>query len=149
MVKIRLFNPSDAKSTSKLIRKALIEVNSKDYTPHVIKYMYDEFTPKYLVNLSQERRFFVAVDSNQVIGTATIIDDYVGTVFVSPKNHGFGVGAKLMKYVESFAKNQGIKIIRLYASITAVQFYEKLGYKIKEKNMTEEYGLTYEMTKEI
>jgi N-acetylglutamate synthase-like GNAT family acetyltransferase len=147
LITIRRFRDNDAFETSELIRKTLTEVNSKFYPQSVIEYMYNEFTPEFLIKLSKERDFFVALKNSMIVGTITLEDDYIGTVFVNPKYHSKGLGTKLMDIVENLAKERKMEEIRLQSSINAVDFYEKLGYSKGEKKDSEQYGVTFEMSK--
>lgn len=147
LIEIREFKDQDALEASNLIRKTLSEENSKFYPKPVIKFMVGEFTPKFLVELSKEREFFVAIEKSNIIGTITLIKDYIGTVFVNPDYQGKGIGTKLMETIENLAKERKIEKLRLNSSINAVDFYEKLGYKKGEQSQSEEYGITYEMRK--
>ena len=132
-----------------LIRKTLSEENSKFYPISVIEYMCNEFSPNFLIELSKEREFFVAIENSKIIGTITIINDYIGTVFVTPEYHCKGIGTKLMETIENLAKERKIEKLRLQSSINAVNFYEKLGYKKGEQSQSEEYGIIYEMSKAL
>ena len=132
-----------------LIRKTLSEENSKFYPISVIEYMCNEFSPNYLIELSKEREFFVAIENSKIIGTITNINDYIGTVFVTPEYHCKGIGTKLMETIENLAKERKIEKLRLQSSINAVDFYEKLGYKKGEQSQSEEYGIIYEMSKAL
>jgi len=149
LIEIRKFKDEDALEASDLIRKTLSEENSKFYPNSVIEYMYNEFSPKFLIELSKEREFFVAIKNSKMIGTITIINDYIGTVFVNPEYHSKGIGTKLMETIENLAKKRKIEKLRLESSINAVDFYEKLGYLKGEKSQSEEYGVTYEMSKAL
>ena len=149
MIEIRKFKDKDALEASDLIRKTLSEENSKFYPNSVIEYMYNEFSPQFLIELSKEREFFVAFENSEIIGTITIINDYIGTVFVNPEYHSKGIGTKLMETIENLAKERKIEKLRLQSSINAVDFYEKLGYSKREKSQSEEYGVTYEMSKAL
>ncbi len=149
MATIRRFKKSDAVKAASIIRKALIEINSKSYPESVIKYMYDVFTPEKMVELSKERDFLVATEQDVILGTATLKNDHVGNVFVDPKHHGKGMGTKLMNAIESLARERGITKLILNASIDAIKFYQKLNYEKVSKVYNENYGITFEMTKEI
>ena len=149
MIEIRKFKDENALEVSDLIRKTLYEENSKYYPKSVIKFMVSEFTPKFLVELSKEREFFVANEKSKIIGTITLIKDYIGTVFVNPDYLYKGIGTKLMETIENLAKERKIEKLRLNSSINAVDFYEKLGYEKGEQSQSEEYGVTYEMRKTL
>ena len=149
MIKIRKFLEGDALEASNLIRKTLSEENSKFYPNSVIEYMSNEFSPNFLIELSKERDFFVAIEKSTIIGTITIMNDYIGTVFVNPDEHSKGIGTKLMMTIENLAKERKIEKLRLQSSINAVDFYEKLGYKKGVQSQSEQYGITYEMSKAL
>ena len=149
MIEIRKFKEEDALEVSNLVRKTLSEENSKFYPDSVIEHMCNEFSPKFMIGLSKEREFFLAIENSKIIGTITLIKDYVGTVFVNPDYHFKGIGEKLMETIENLAKERKIENLRLNSSINAVDFYEKLGYKKGEQSQSEEYGVTYEMRKTL
>jgi len=149
LIEIRKFKDEDALDASDLIRKTLSEENSKFYPNSVIEYMCNEFSPKFLIELSKEREFFIAIENSKMVGTITIINDDIGTVFVNPEYHSKGIGTKLMETIENLAKKRKIEKLKLQSSINAVDFYEKLGYSKREKSQSEEYGVTYEMSKAL
>jgi len=146
-MQIRKFRREDARKVSNLVRKCLWEVNSKDYSKKVIDFMVSHFSPKSIIDNSKKRKIFVAVEKDKIIGTASIHDNVILTVFVNPKIHGKGIGKKLMKKVENEAKKNGFKSVKLPSSITAIDFYKKLGYqKVKEK-YEKNFGKTIIMKK--
>ena len=149
LIDIRKFKENDALKSSNLIRKTLIEINSKHYPDSVINYLVSEFSPEFMLKLSNERDFFVAAINNRIVGTATLLNDYIGTVFVDPEVQGRGIGSKLMETLENLAIQRKVKALKLHSSISAINFYEKLGYLKGKKNVNEEYGITYEMIKLI
>ncbi len=79
----------------------------------------------------------VDTDTNQIVGVArmqtnTPTQGQVRCVAVSPNVQGKGVGKLLMKYLEEFAQEKGIKEIVLDARENAVRFYKSIGYVIFE-----------------
>ncbi|MFC1841219.1 GNAT family N-acetyltransferase, partial [Thermodesulfobacteriota bacterium] len=53
---------------------------------------------------------------------------YVSGVFVRVSLHSRGIGQSLMKYIEDYALNSGIRKLIILSSITARDFYLKNGY---------------------
>jgi GNAT superfamily N-acetyltransferase len=132
-MKIRKFQDKDARKLSYLIRRALNEVNIKDYPKSVVARLSKYNAPSKLIEGSRRRDIYVIVDDDRIRGTASLENNNVFSVFVDPTYHGKGMGQRLMKYVERAAKKRGIDRLRLNSSLTALGFYEKLGYKkIKE-----------------
>lgn len=128
-MKIRKFQNKDARKLSYLIRRALNEVNIKDYPKRVIVYLSKQNTPSKLIEKSKRRDIYVIADGDTILGTASLENNNVFSVFVNLTYHGKGIGQRLMEHIERVAKNRGIDRLKLPSSLTAVDFYRKLGYK--------------------
>jgi GNAT superfamily N-acetyltransferase len=148
-IDIRAFEPDDAQQVAALIRKALREVNSADYPPEVITSLCDHFAPETLRELALRRDVLVAEVDGAVVGTVSIEEGVVYTVFVRPQYHGRGIGTRLMKEIEGLAMTLGYSVIRTPASVSAVGFYAKLGYQEVERIETEDSGLNIIMEKRL
>jgi len=81
-----------------------------------------------------DRVLIVAENENSVIGFAQYNpeNNSVEAIHVSPKYACNGIGSKLVKKIEEIAKSQGADKITLGASLNAVDFYAKCGYRKKE-----------------
>ena len=75
----------------------------------------------------------VVKDDDKVIGTGTIVGNYISKIYVKPEYHGCGIGRLIVKYLEDKAKSNGVKKIFLASNVSAEKFYTKLGYKTTEK----------------
>ena len=128
-MKIRKFQDKDARKLSYLIKRALNEVNIKDYPKSVIVRLSKYNTPSKLIERSRGRDVYVVVDGDRILGTAGLENNYVFSVFVDPTYHGKGIGQMLMTHIERAAGKRGMDKLTLASSLTAVGFYEKLGYK--------------------
>ena len=88
--------------------------------------------------ISARRRMYVFVQDNEIQGTGSLRDNNVRSVFVNPDFHNLGIGRKLMKHLEKLVKGSGYRTIELFSSVTAFEFYRKLGYKrirtVQDKN---------------
>ena len=135
---IRLFKESDAMAISNIICRNLREVNYKDYSCEEIEKFASFFTPSKVIEESKNReKMFVAESKGILLGTASLVRDnrtkeekYVClTVFVLPESHGLNIGKRLMQQVEEAAKVKRAKEMQVPASLTALDFYKKLGYK--------------------
>ncbi len=140
MLKIVEYKERYLEQISNLIIQDLLTVNSNDYGIERVKKMAEDFTVEKLQNsLSKRKKVFVALIDDNVVGTAGIDkswnsdDEYwILTVFVKPENHGQGIGKKLIEKVEEYATTLPVKKLIIPASITAHEFYYKLGYKYKD-----------------
>lgn len=146
---IREFREEDAEAVSCIIQHNLTQVNSKDYPEKIIDNMCKIFTSDFVLKISQKRNMYVATNNDMVVGIASIEDDTIYTVFIKVEYHGKGIGKKLMKFLEDFAVSNGLQLLRLPASITAVKFYEKLGYYAISEVESEEYGRDIIMEKSL
>jgi len=146
---VRKFHLDDAPRVSRLIRKALLEVNSKDYPKKVIDFMYSKFTPGNLIEISSRRDIYVVVKGGKVLATGSLSGNEIMTVFVDPRFQGKGIGTKMMDYLEGMAAKRGHRSIKLSSSITAQTFYRKRGYRDVRVNLDEDYGKTIIMRKNL
>ena len=141
MLKIVEYSEKYLEQISNIIIQNLLTVNSKDYGMERVKKMAEDFTVEKLQNsLSKRKKVFVALIDDNVVGTAGIDkswysdDEYwILTVFVKPENHGQGIGKKLIGKIEEYATTLPIKKLVIPASITAHEFYYKLGYRYKDE----------------
>ncbi|MBO0781420.1 MAG: GNAT family N-acetyltransferase [Ktedonobacteraceae bacterium] len=91
----------------------------------------------------------VAVGSAQF----TLHEDYirVGRVSVLPFHRGQGIGQQMMKYIEEYARQQGVNEARLGVRQSLpgnISFYQKLQYEIVAKKAHPSgIGFSYEMRK--
>ena len=140
MLKIVEYKEKYLEQISNLIIQDLLTVNSNDYGIERVKKMAEDFTVEKLQNsLNKRKKVFVALIDDNVVGTAGIDkswnsdDEYwILTVFVKPENHGQGIGKKLIEKVEEYATTLPVKKLIIPASITAHEFYYKLGYRYKD-----------------
>ena len=126
---IRAFDTADATSVSSLISTTLRISNVTDYPEEFLSKVEASLTPPSLHELAKERVIFVAVEGNAIVGTASLGRDQVHAVFVHPARQGRGIGRRLMEAVESEAQARGERGLILYASVSAVPFYEANGWR--------------------
>lgn len=140
MIEIKEYNETYVEQISTIVIRNLLEVNVKDYGVEKVQEMAKDFTVEKLKNaLKNRKKVFVAIKDNEVVGTAGIDvswynpdEYYVLTVFVKPENHGEGIGRLLIKTIENYAIHSNFKKLIIPASITAHEFYYKLGYRYKD-----------------
>lgn len=125
---IRPARREDADGISRVIVAALRETNAKDYSEAVIARVAQNFSPTAVHGLMEHRIVFVAATADQVVGTASLDDLVVRTVFVQPEWQSRGVGRALMSEVERVAIERGVSVLAVPSSVTAEPFYAKLGF---------------------
>jgi len=136
-MRIRKFRKSDMREVANVKNKSYGEFNSQEYFDKKAVSRYMERTR---LNKSDEELFeafriregdivYVAEERGKIIGYIKGKVDKIGNLFVLGKSHRKGVGGRLVEKFERDAKNLGSKKITIKASLYAVPFYEKMGYK--------------------
>lgn len=81
---------------------------------------------------------YVVCDNSQIIGCGAIAgywgsttESILLTIFVLPEYQGKGIGSKIIETLEQDEYFLRAKRIEIPASITAVEFYRKMGYDYK------------------
>ena len=97
--------------------------------------MCTRFSEENIINRVSNRKMELMIEKEEVIGTASLKDNIILTVFVDVSAQGKWIGTKLMRYLEDIASNKGFKKVSLPSSITSISFYERLGYKIIEERI--------------
>jgi histone acetyltransferase (RNA polymerase elongator complex component) len=146
---IREIVNDDCVTISNIIRDNLINVNIRDYPEKIINNMSRIFTPEYISDISKVRKVYVIVEDTKIIGTASLDQDTIYTVFIDINHHHKGFGRMLINFIERIALDSGTTSLKLPSSITAQGFYEKLGYHALEMIESEEFGRDIIMIKNI
>jgi GNAT superfamily N-acetyltransferase len=147
MVTIRQFDNPDAVAVAGLIERCLREVNSRDYPSEVIERMCDHFTEQRIKELATRRQMFVA-EADGIVGTVSRDGNKVYTMFVHPRAAGRGIGRLLMRHIETLAVIDGYDHMETGASITAHDFYRRLGY-IDVRSTETEFGFNYVLRRDL
>ena len=127
-IEIREAHIEDAVAISNIVRDTIRVSNSKDYASTVIEQVVANFSPEAMRRLITSRTVWVAASNGVVVATASLEGDTVRTVFVSPSAQRLGIGQRLMRTVEAAARDRNLKLLRVPASLTARDFYARLGY---------------------
>jgi GNAT superfamily N-acetyltransferase len=146
---IRAYQDENLPVLVNVIRRNLVEINSKDYPPEIITFMVHHYSATELQQLTQQRDFYVAEIDHTPIGTIALDHDVIYTLFVDTRYHRHGIGQQLVRHVEAVARAQGLAYIKVGASITAHQFYAKLGYQDLHETSNPGYGKNYMMGKAL
>ncbi|WP_192740780.1 GNAT family N-acetyltransferase [Bradyrhizobium sp. OAE829] len=95
----------------------------------------------------QKWHAFTAVTDGLVVGTASLSDHVVKSVFVHPDFQRRGVATRLMAAVESAAVANLVRRLDVQSSITAQPFYAKCGFVVvREETYGEERTIVMSKT---
>ncbi len=132
-MEIREFCLGNEREISDLIRRTLLEVNAADCPKWEIDFLYDLYTPEKVVKNAAGGHTYVLWENGRIIGTGTIgrtgeRESEIFAAFLLPEYIGKGIGRKLFDLLESDPLFLESDRVWLTASITALKFYEKIGY---------------------
>jgi len=119
MIDIRRFKRENAEEVSYLIRKALTEVNSKDYSQELIQFLCKNYSPERIVEESSNLLMCIAIENERILGTISLKNNVILGLFVNPKFHDKGFGTKLMDFVEAIVRKRNYKSVIVPSSTTA------------------------------
>lgn len=135
-VKIRLMKSNEEKTLLQLQEKSIRELNTQDYNREQIEVIIDRICR--LSCFDTGTVTFVAERESSIVGFATLnkSTSYINAIYVSPNCVRQGVGKQLMLAIEEEAIQRKIGDLFTFSSLTAINFYKALGYKIiEEKNL--------------
>lgn len=137
-MEIRRFRPEDAAETAKMIARTLKISNSRDYPKEYIDANIVSHSPAVLTERAKEGHMYVVCEDLRIIGCGavagywgSITESILLTVFVLPEYQGKGIGSAIIRTLEQDEYFLRAKRIEVPASITAVEFYRKMGYNYK------------------
>jgi len=136
---VRRFQTEDAEEVAALIRKTLQIANAKDYSKESIDALVKMHTAEHVLERASWTHFYVVCDMETIVGCGAI-GPYWGkedesslfTIFVLPEYQGKGVGRKIIETLEQDEFFLRAKRVEIPASITACEFYRKMGYDFKD-----------------
>ena len=136
---IRRFQERDAAETSAVIERALRVSNAPDYPVEIIREMVELYSPSNLARQAGGEHLYVLRGGDKIAGCGGIAP-YMGsetesilvTIFVLPECQGMGAGKKLMEALEGDEYFLRAGRVVIHSSITARDFYLKMGYRFQD-----------------
>lgn len=85
---------------------------------------------------------WVAVRGGEPAGFISLIEDFIGGLFVSPSRQGGGIGRRLVRHA---AQLKGSLRLEVYtANAQALAFYRSLGFEELSRRPSDDQGLPFE-----
>lgn len=119
----------DAKEISVCRQKAIKKLNSKGYSDKGLRDLLDNSSFSSVVLDLEDYEIFILVEDKNVIGTVSLGKNQIGELYVDPDYAGRGIGEKLLRFIEKYAKSKDISNIYLFSTLPSEGFYKKNGYK--------------------
>jgi predicted N-acetyltransferase YhbS len=160
MITIRNYEESDSEEVGRLIADTYAEFNLSFASPEDQALMLGPFRHAYssekthqiaIAEVLMSPSFFVAENGPEIVGILRGRQERLASLFVRKDFHNQGIGQKLVETFESKMWAQNVTVIRVAATLYAVPFYSKLGYKKSTGQRTswsfDGYGLPYQPMK--
>lgn len=151
---VRRFREEDAKEVSDMICRNFREVNSRDYDAEEIERLCSIHHTEWAKEEAKCGHMYVITEKDKIIACGTISafagkkeESILTSIFVLPEFHGKGIGRKVIEVLEQDEYFLRAERIRLAASITACDFYRKLGYEFKNGEKRLDVNRLYQMEK--
>ena len=135
MIRIRQYRKSDLQSGAKIVWDLWQKFLFRDCSAEGARWWQAHLAPvksnmdKIAQRYDEAAISLVATDQGKAIGMVMGTKDELVRLFVHHRYHGKGVGRKLMQRYEAQCLRHGAISIRVLASLYAVPFYTKNGYK--------------------
>jgi len=133
-IQIRTADEEDAHTLWRVRRKAILHGASQYYTPEQIGAWAGRRTPRSYRLPIERARIRVAECADGTVAGFAQLDPETGeveAVYVHPAWTRRGIGARLLEELQERARTAGLKRLHLDASLNAVRFYERAGYRIE------------------
>lgn len=136
---VRRFEDADARGVANLVARNFKEVNIKDYGEETVTELVKTHDAAWVLGLAKFAHMYVFCIGDQIVANGSIsscwgskTESVILTVFVLPEYHGKGIGKQIIQVLEQDEFFTRATRIEIPASITAVEFYRKLGYDYKD-----------------
>ena len=148
---IRKARLADAEAMGRMVLRAIEQTNAKDYEPAAILALKASLTTAEIERRMGERLVYVAMIGGELVGTASlsVANRRVHSVFVDPSRQRAGIGAALIAVIEKLARRKGLDRLVLASSLTAIPFYQRLGYESGQREVRQGGVETLWMSKEL
>jgi len=160
MITIRNYTKYDAVEVGRLIADTYAEFNLSFAPQEDQALMLGPFRHAYstekehqiaIAEVLRSPIFFIAENENEIVGILRGREERLASLFVRKDFHHQGIGRQLVRAFEAEMWAQSVPVIRVAATLYAVPFYSKLGYKrstgLRTSWSFEGYGLPYQPMK--
>lgn len=133
-MKIRKADPGDTPAIRRFQEASIRELCAEEYDEQAIENWTRTLAPAHYREAMTRDQFLVAEDERGDILAMCVVDADGGELkglFVAPEATGRGLGKVLVASAEGVALNAGRHRLSLKATLNAVPFYEKLGYRCR------------------
>lgn len=148
-IAIRKFCSGDEAAVADVIQTTLAVSNIHDYPAEYIRDNIESHSPEVMAKRAADSHFYVAVDGKKIIGCGGITgywgsttESYLVSVFILPEYQRKGIGRRIIETLEADEYFLRAWRTEVGSSLTAVDFYKKMGYEYKNGvTLPDEFGV--------
>jgi ribosomal protein S18 acetylase RimI-like enzyme len=136
MLNIRRARREDCPAIAVVHTAAVGAIRTGLYTPEEIRAWAVPKKPESYEESIDTKEFFVAEAGGAIVGFGVLKRESaeIEALYVSPEAGRRGIGLEVLRKLEERARANGLRVLRLNASLNAVPFYERAGYVAQERS---------------
>jgi len=118
---------------SEIVARSVRTMWPAHYDREVIEAVAQQNTPEHIRERGVKQEDYLARRDGVPVGYVAIKRNEMGHLFVHPDAARQGVGAAMVAFGERLLRSRGHRSVIAYASLNAMEFYEKQGYRRVEE----------------
>ncbi len=137
-MEVRRFKIEDANQVSEIVCRNFLEINSKDYPLEDMRNLALVYNSEKILLIASYAHMYVVCEDDLIVGTGSIssfwgseTESILLTIFVLPEYQARGIGRLIIETLEKDELFLRANRIEIPSSITACEFYKKMGYDYK------------------
>lgn len=132
---LRPFRPADKRTLQQLFFDTVHTVNARDYSQEQLDIWAPEEPNREAWARLDVQFCFIVEYQKIIVGFASLSQEgLIDFLFVHKDFQGRGIASTLLKQLERIARKRGLTQLTTEASITALGFFEKIGFKTISEN---------------
>lgn len=162
MVTIRPYSEADAVEVGRLIAETYAHYNLAFAGPEALSRLLGPFQHAWstedahragIARVLRSPVVLVAEEDGEIVGVLRGRRERLASLFVRGDRHRRGIGRRLVTAFEEASRRDGVRVIRVAATLYAIPFYLALGYRkstgIRNGRSFEGTGLKYQPMKKV
>mgnify|MGYP001570416791 CR=1 FL=1 len=141
-MRIRKAKIIDAEDISKLKNNTIEKIN-KEYNKKQLTVLKREYSIDNIKRNIENRKMFCLVERRDILGVIDLKEERIGGLFDRYDIIRKGFGKKLLDFIVSHAKKNGIRKVWLYSTLYAEKFYLKNGFRVVNRGHRINQGVRF------
>jgi putative acetyltransferase len=128
-IQIEPLTQDDYPHASEIVAQSVRALWCDDYNDAVIETVAVQNEPEWILKRSENQADYLARHDGRPVGYAAVKKNEIGHLFVRPDATRQGVGSTLVTFCCGLIGKNGFDTAKVYASLSAVEFYQKQGFR--------------------